>query len=106
MDGKEILLMPDVLLVGSAKETFAEGKIIDGVEDIGFPRPVEAHETIDILRQLQIRRFTVLEVGQFEFVEIHFLLILNDECGMRNIAMRCWASPPFSIPNSKFRILI
>ena len=73
MNGKEILLMTDVLLVGGTKEALAERKVIDGIEDVGLTRPVEAHETVDILRQLQIRRFTVLEVGQFEFVETHIV---------------------------------
>jgi hypothetical protein len=83
MDGKEILLMPDVLLVGGAEKTLAKREVIDGIQDVGLPCPVEAHETIDVLRQLQICRFTVLEVRQFEFVEIHFFLIMNVECGMR-----------------------
>ena len=71
MNSKKVLLVADVLLVGSAEEALAEREVIDGIEDVGLPRPVEAHEAVDILRQLQIRRFAVLEVGQFEFVEIH-----------------------------------
>ena len=71
MDGEEILLMPDVLLVGGTKETLAKRKVIDGIEDVGLPCPVEAHETIDVLRKQQVSRFAILEVRQFEFVEIH-----------------------------------
>ena len=74
VDGKEILLVADVLLVGGTKKTLAERKVVDGIEDVGLSRPVEAHETVDILRQLQIGRFTVLEVRQFEFVEVHLLM--------------------------------
>ena len=73
MDGKEILLMTDVLLVGGTKETLAKRKILDGIEDVGLPCPVETHETIDILRKQQVGRFTVLEIRQFEFVEIHIV---------------------------------
>ena len=73
MDSEEILLMPDVLLVGGTEETLAKRKVINGIEDVGLPCPVQAHETIDILRQLQIRRLAVLEVGQFEFVKVHIV---------------------------------
>jgi hypothetical protein len=71
MNGKEILLMANILLVGSAEKTLAKRKVIDGIKDIGLSCPIEAHETVDILRQLQVSRLTILEVGQFEFVEIH-----------------------------------
>jgi hypothetical protein len=64
--------MSNVLLVGGAEEALAKRKVIDGIEDVGLPCPVEAHETVDILRELQVGRFAVLEVGQFQFVEIHF----------------------------------
>jgi hypothetical protein len=74
MDGKEILLVTDVLLVSSAKEALAKRKVIDGIEDVGLPCPIEAYETIDVLRKQQIGRFAVLEVGQFEFVEIHVFM--------------------------------
>ena len=74
MDGKEILLMTDILLVGGAKETLAKREVIDGIENIGLPCPVEAHETIDVLRKQQVGRFAVLEIRQFEFVEIHIVL--------------------------------
>ena len=77
MDGEEILLMSDVLFVSGAEKALAKRKVIDGIQDVGLPRPVEAHETIDVLRQLQICRFTVLEVRQFEFVEVHSSL----DCG-------------------------
>ena len=36
MDGEEILLVKDVLLVSSAKEALAKRKVIDGIEDVGF----------------------------------------------------------------------
>ena len=74
MDGEEILLVADVLLVGGAKEALAKREVIDGIEDVGLPCPVETHETIDVLRKQQVGRFAVLEVGQFEFVEIHIVL--------------------------------
>ena len=79
VDGKEILLVADVLLVGGAKEALTKRKVLDGIEDIGLPCPIEAHETVDVLRKQQVGRFAVLEVRQFQFVEIHFVLIMNAE---------------------------
>ena len=73
VDSKEILLVADVLLVGSGKETLAKRQIVDGIKDVGLPCPVEAHETVDVLRKQQVSRFAVLEVRQFQFVEIHGL---------------------------------
>ena len=73
VDGKEILLVADVLFVGRAEKTLAKRKVINRVEDVGFSCPIEAHETIDILRKQQVSRLAILEVGQFEFVEMHDL---------------------------------
>ena len=71
VDGKEILLVADVLFVGRAKKALAKRKVINRVEDVGLSCPVEPHETIDILRKQQVSRLAILKVGQFEFVEIH-----------------------------------
>jgi hypothetical protein len=73
MDGEEILLVTDVLLVGGTEKALTERKIIDGIKDVGLPCPVETHETIDVLRKQQVGRFAVLEIRQFEFVEIHIV---------------------------------
>ena len=75
MDGEEILFVADVLLIRGAKEAFAKGEVIDGIEDVGLTCPVETHETIDVLRKQQISRFAVPEIRQFEFVEIQIVAL-------------------------------
>ena len=49
MDGEKILFMAYVLLVGCPEKALTEREIIDGIEDIGLPCPIESHETIDVL---------------------------------------------------------
>jgi hypothetical protein len=41
--------MAYVLLVGCPEKALTEREIIDGIKDIGLPRPIESHETIDVL---------------------------------------------------------
>ena len=70
---EEILLMTDVLLVGSTEKTLAKRKVINRVEDVGLSGTIKSHKTIDVLRKQQIGRFAVLEIRQFQFVEKHII---------------------------------
>ena len=74
MDAEEVLVVPDIQLVGGTEEALAKRKVIDGIEDVGLPSPVETHETVDVLRKQQVSRFAVLEVRQFQFVEVHVII--------------------------------
>ena len=74
MDTKEILIVADVELVGGAKKTLAKRKVVNGIEDVGLPCPVEANETVHILRKRQLGALAVLEIGQSQFLQIHLEL--------------------------------
>ena len=71
MNAEKILVMSDVEFVGGTEETLAKRKVLNRVEDVGLAGSVQAHKTIDILRKQQVSRLAILEVRQFEFVEIH-----------------------------------
>ncbi len=81
MDGKEILIVTDILLVGGTEKALAKRKVINRVEDVGLAGTVKPHETIHLLRKQQVGRFAVLEVGQFQFVEIHLFDFGTRDCG-------------------------
>ena len=45
---EKILLVADVHLIRRTEKALAKRKIIDGIEDVGLPCPIQAHETIHI----------------------------------------------------------
>ena len=72
MNGKEILVVADVLFIGRTKKAFAKREVINRVEDVGLAGPVKPHKAIHLLRKQQVGCFAVFEIGQFQLVEIHF----------------------------------
>jgi hypothetical protein len=55
VNGKEILLMTDVLGIDGIKITFAKRKIMDRIEKVGFPYPVISNETVDFIGKGKFR---------------------------------------------------
>ena len=84
MNGKEILVVTDVLLVGRAEKAFAKREVINRVEDIGFAGSVKPHKAIHLLRKQQVGCFAVLEIGQFQLVEIHLFDFGTQDFGTRD----------------------
>ena len=71
MDGEEVLAGADVQCVGQAAETLAEGEVVDGLQEVGLPHPVVAHQTVDVGAELHIEVGVGLEVGEFERGYMH-----------------------------------
>ena len=71
VNAEEILVMPDIELVGGVEEAFAEREVINRVEDVGLPCPIEADKTIHLLRKRQVGGLAVLEIGQSQFFQVH-----------------------------------
>jgi hypothetical protein len=49
VNGKKIVSMADILCVKACEKTFAEGKIVDRIKEIGLPNPIVPNEAIDFL---------------------------------------------------------
>lgn len=94
MDSKEILVVADVLLVGRAEKAFAKREVINRVEDIGLAGSVKPHKAIHLLRKQQVGCFAVLEIGQFQLVEIHLFDFGTQDLATRNNDSGSHIAPP------------
>jgi hypothetical protein len=54
MDSEIILLVADVLAIDRIEITFAERKVMNGIQKVGFPYPVVTDKAIDLIRELVI----------------------------------------------------
>jgi hypothetical protein len=71
MDAEEILVVPDVQLVGGIEKALAEREIIDGIQHIRLPCPVESDKTVHLLRERHFGGLAVLEVSQSQLFQVH-----------------------------------
>ena len=71
VDAEEILVVPDIHLIGSIEEALAKRQIIDRVKHVGLSCAIESDKTIHLLRKRQVGGFAVLEIGQSKLLEIH-----------------------------------
>ncbi len=62
LDDEERFAMPDVDGVREAREAFAKGEVIDGVEDVCLARTILTDEAVDARRHGEVRRADVSEV--------------------------------------------
>jgi hypothetical protein len=54
--------MPYVLRVNRIEIAFAEGEVINSIQDVGFAHSVIANETVDVVRKFKFRFGIVLKV--------------------------------------------
>ena len=73
MDSEEIAVEAYGILILRGEEAFAETKVIDGVEQVGFAAAVLAHNAVDILAEVELGILVALEVGKGDMLEIHCL---------------------------------
>ena len=73
MDGKKVTVEAYGILVLRGEKTFAEAKVVDGVEQVGFAAAVLAHNAVDILAEVELGILVALEVGKGDVLEIHCL---------------------------------
>ena len=71
VDGEEVVAHAYVLHVDGIKVAFAEREVVDGVEEVGLPRPVVADEAVDIAAEGNVGFGIVLEVGQYQSFQGH-----------------------------------
>ena len=65
MDSHERRLMSDMLGLGGGESTFGKSQIVDAVQEIGLPHPVQAHNTIESWTEGKLLLFVVFEMLQF-----------------------------------------
>ena len=65
LNRKEFLIVQYVLGINDVEIALAEGKIMNGIQQIGFANAVAAYETIDLVRQFQFNRGIILEIGKY-----------------------------------------
>jgi TolA-binding protein len=70
-DIKGYLAVPDILGVHRIEITLCHRKIIDRIEEIGFPGPVIPHETIDLPAEIKLQLIIILEVDKGNTGEMH-----------------------------------
>jgi hypothetical protein len=62
--------MPDIQTIGIGEKTFAERKVINGIQDIGFSNPIISHETVDFGTKFQRSILVIFKIQQCEFLKI------------------------------------
>ena len=76
---KEVLALQDAELLAAPQEpllsgvyvAFAEGEVINGVEQVGFAHAVIAEEAVDLRRAMDVGLTNVFIVQDGEFVQYH-----------------------------------
>jgi hypothetical protein len=63
--------MAYVLYINAVKIAFTERKVIDTVEDIGLARTIVADKAIDLLREMERGFRAILEIVQYELLQVH-----------------------------------
>jgi hypothetical protein len=63
LDHRKFSLVRDILGIHRVQVALAEGKVMDGIEQVGLPYPVFTHETIDPRAQLQVCLRIILEIN-------------------------------------------
>lgn len=73
VEGKKIGIVLDVLGIGKVEITFAEGKVINGIEDVCFSGTVPTDKTIDIARELERCLGAVFKLTDCQMIQMHIV---------------------------------
>ena len=61
--GKEIVAVPNVLLINAVKITLGKRQVVNGVEQIGFAAAVVAHKAVNLRTKFQFQFPVILKRG-------------------------------------------
>ena len=64
LDKEKILPVPDILGIYRIEVTLGERKIIDGIQQVGFPCAIVPDKAIDLLAEGKLQLVIVLEIYQ------------------------------------------
>ena len=73
VDSEEVGAEAYVLAVGGVEIAFAEGEVVDGIEEVGLASAVVADEAVDVAAEPDVGLGVILEVGEYQPVQYHKL---------------------------------
>lgn len=77
LNHRHVLVVGDVLAINSVVRRFGETEVVDGVKDIGFALTVETNETIEFIRESELRFTDILVVDYGKGME-HVLGVVRN----------------------------
>ena len=85
MDGKIVLTKAYVLAIDGVKVTFAEGKVVHGIQQVGLAGAVIAHKAVDIATKGKVNLLVVLEVAQYKSIQRHSIFFFTSSINQRGV---------------------
>lgn len=62
LNHRHVLVVGDILAIDGVVRRLGEAEVVDGIKDIGLALPIEANETVELVREAELRFTDILVI--------------------------------------------